>query len=61
MNNVTIEDTVARFKIKKDFNDLMNPLGDCGSLALTRSYNLLLKSAPCENLKTRFICKYSKH
>ncbi len=39
---------------------LKNPLGSCGSLALTRNYDLILKSAPCETLKTRFICKYSK-
>ena len=44
----------------EETNMLKSSLGQCGSIALDKNYKLILKSAPCESLSTRFVCKYSK-
>ena len=51
---------LSNFKFDSHWNDFNNPIGDCGSIALTKNFGLIMKSSPCKNLKARFICKYSK-
>lgn len=41
----------------EDYNDKG---GACGSIALTRSHQIAIKSTPCSEISSRFICKYSK-
>ena len=58
-NNQSLKNT--NLTLGKYFWDWTGSHGDCGSIALLKNNELVMRSAPCTSMQGRFICQYSKH
>ena len=57
VNNKTITNT--NLTLGRYWWDWSGSHGDCGSLALLKNNDLIMRSAPCLSTSARFICEYS--
>ena len=58
MNNVSL--IKSNISLGKYWWDWSGSHGDCGSLALLKSNELIMRSAPCFSTANRFMCEYSE-